>query len=598
MAQSPKDGCSKVEQPVGARVAKLQFGSDFIAQTLRDIDVRYVALNPGASFRGLHDSLVNFLGNDDPQMLLCLHEEHAVAIAHGYAKVTGKAMAAAVHSNVGLMHASMAIFNAWCDRMPVVVLGATGPVDANKRRPWIDWIHTASDQGNLVRNFVKWDDQPASAAAAREAVLRGNWIANNEPKGPVYINFDSEVQEGELTEPLPEISAQRYLSPARSGVDRDTLNEVAALAKTASRPVILAGRVSRDEAAWNCLIGLVEAMDARVITDLKVATAFPTSHPAYAGDLRGKNGSKALAVLKEADLVIALDWVDLHGALKAAFGATGPQFEVVRVGLDYTIHNGWSMDHQAHPPADIVVASTPEAFVAELSATLGAAPTALEELPKKRLDVPEQSGALSVEQIALSLRNALGDNKACLTHVTLSWDGSFWPFEHPHDYLGSDGGGGIGAGPAHAIGAALALRDMGSDRIPIAICGDGDFVMGVTALWTAVHYKIPLLIVVANNRSFFNDEVHQEKVARMRGREVNNKWIGMRMSDPEIALAAMAAAQGCVSSGPVDDLLGLEDIFASAIDQVKAGKVVVVEVVTDASYPASLVAALTPEKSA
>ena len=118
---------------------------------------------PARAIAACTTRIVNFLGNEQPQMLLCLHEEAAVAIAHGYAKVTGKAMAAAVHSNVGLFHATMAIFNAWCDRMPILILGATGPVDAMKRRPWIDWIHTAADQGAIIRNFTKWDDQPASA---------------------------------------------------------------------------------------------------------------------------------------------------------------------------------------------------------------------------------------------------------------------------------------------------------------------------------------------------------------------------------------------------------------------------------------------------
>ena len=151
-----------LDRPVPAGVNAAGFGSDVVADALRALDIPYIALNPGASYRGLHDSLVNYLGNERPQMLLCLHEESAVAIAHGYAKVTGKAMAAAVHSNVGLMHATMAFFNAWCDRMPMVVLGATGPVDATKRRPWIDWIHTARDQGALVRGYTKWDDQPAS----------------------------------------------------------------------------------------------------------------------------------------------------------------------------------------------------------------------------------------------------------------------------------------------------------------------------------------------------------------------------------------------------------------------------------------------------
>ncbi len=193
---------SDIDRPISAGVNAPGFGSDVVADALRATDIPYVALNPGASYRGLHDSLVNYLGNEAPQMLLCLHEEAAIAIAHGYAKVTGKAMAAAVHSNVGLMHGTMAIFNAWCDRMPIVVLGATGPVDAVKRRPWIDWIHTARDQGALVRGYTKWDDQPASPAAAREAVLRANWIANTAPRGPTYVNLDAGMQEEKLVEPV------------------------------------------------------------------------------------------------------------------------------------------------------------------------------------------------------------------------------------------------------------------------------------------------------------------------------------------------------------------------------------------------------------
>ncbi len=207
---------ASLDRPVPAGVNAAGFGSDVVADALRSLDIPYIALNPGASYRGLHDSLVNYLGNERPQMLLCLHEESAVAIAHGYAKVTGKAMAAAVHSNVGLMHATMAFFNAWCDRMPVVVLGATGPVDAPKRRPWIDWIHTARDQGALVRGYTKWDDQPASPIAAREAVLRAGWIANTAPRGPTYINLDAEMQESKLPEPVPPIDAKRYMPEVES----------------------------------------------------------------------------------------------------------------------------------------------------------------------------------------------------------------------------------------------------------------------------------------------------------------------------------------------------------------------------------------------
>src|SRR5271168_1696729 len=214
-----------LERPTPAGANAPGFGSDVIADALRSLDIPYIALTPGASYRGLHDSIVNYLGNSAPQMLLCLHEEAAVAIAHGYAKVTGKAMAAAVHSNVGLLHASMAMFNAWCDRMPMVVLGATGPVDAVKRRPWIDWIHTAQDQGALVRNYVKWDAQPASPEAAREALLRAAWMARTAPMGPVYVNLDAAMQEAPLEHPLPPLQTARFVPGMTSAASAELVAE-------------------------------------------------------------------------------------------------------------------------------------------------------------------------------------------------------------------------------------------------------------------------------------------------------------------------------------------------------------------------------------
>jgi len=283
-ARTPaNDELAAIERPVPAGTNAAGFGSDVAAEALRALDVPYIALNPGASYRGLHDSLVNHLGNARPQMLLCLHEEHAVAIAHGYAKVTGRAMAAAVRSNVGLFHATMAIFNAWCDRIPVIVIGATGPVDAAKRRPWIDWIHTARDQGAIVRGYVKWDDQPASPAATREALLRAGWIAQIAPRGPVYVNLDAELQEARLEAQLPPIDAARFMPPAPVAPSPAAIEQATSFLRAAKRPVILAGRTSRTLPAWNARVALAEALEARVVTDLKQGAAFPTDHPLHAG---------------------------------------------------------------------------------------------------------------------------------------------------------------------------------------------------------------------------------------------------------------------------------------------------------------------------
>ena len=580
---------AKIDRPVPAGVNAAGFGSDVVADALRALDVPYIALNPGASYRGLHDSLVNYLGNERPQMLLCLHEESAVAIAHGYAKVTGKAMAAAVHSNVGLMHATMAIFNAWCDRLPMVILGATGPVDAAKRRPWIDWIHTARDQGALVRGYTKWDDQPASPAAAREAVLRAGWIANTAPRGPTYVNLDAGMQEAKLTEPVPPIETARFMPPVAGAPSPAMLAHAADLLHEARQPLILAGRVSRSEEAWKARIALAERLNARVLTDLKVAAAFPTDHPLH----MGAPGSiapapDALEALRTADVVLSLDWLDLAGILKHAGGDVAGK--IVQVSLDHRLHNGWSMDYQALPPVDVLLDCEPDVAVPLLLEALGRG---------KPHAVSAGAGApfapagdkLTVDHLSDALRRAVGDRPTSLTHVSLSWNGASWPFRHPLDYLGSDAGGGVGGGPGISVGAALALK--GSGRLPVAVCGDGDFLMGVTALWTAAHYRIPLLMVIANNRSFFNDELHQERVARMRNRPVENRWIGQRISEPDIDLAAMARAQGAQGFGPVTAIADLGPTFDKAIAAVEAGAVAVVDVRVEPGYTAATTAAMT-----
>ena len=568
------------------------WGSDVIAETLRDLKIPYIALNPGASYRGIHDSIVNYLGNETPQMLLCLHEEVAVSIAHGYAKATGKAMAAAVHSNVGLFHATMAFFNAWCDRMPVVVLGATGPVDAAKRRPWIDWIHTARDQGAIVRDFTKWDDQPASPAAARESLLRGTWMANTAPMGPVYINFDAELQENKLAEPLAPIDPARYMPQAETAPSPELVKQAAALLKGAKNIVILAGRVSRSVDGWNERVALAEALKAKVITELKIGASFPTDHPLHAAAPGGSAiPPDAQEVVKNADVILNLDWVDLAGVFKVSFGDAMPKAKVISITNDFRIHRGWSMDYQGLPVVDLLLPVTPDEGVPALNKALGVTVKPYQAPPLPKRDKPDLStGKLVVNDLVRALKFACGDRDVSLSHISLSWDGATWPFRHPLDFLGSEGGGGVGGGPGNAVGAALALK--GSGRLSVAVCGDGDFMMANTAVWTAAHYKIPLLIVVANNRSFFNDELHQERVARIRSRPPENRWIGQRISEPDIDIAALARSQGAQGFGPVTKQDDLVATFQKAIAAVEAGAVAVVDVRVEPGYSAVATAAM------
>lgn len=568
------------------------WGSDAIADMLRAMDIPFVLLNPGASFRGLHDSLVNHLGNEKPQMMVVLHEEHAVAIAHGYTKVTGKPLIAILHSNVGLMHGSMAIFNAWVDRVPVIVLGATGPVDASKRRPWIDWIHTAQDQAALVRNFIKWDAQPASIPSAQEALLRAKQIAMTAPRGPVYVCFDAALQESRLSERPALPDPARYQAPPPARPSDEVVSQASEWLSGAKRPVLLMGRVSRDEKGWAERIQLAETLQAEVLTDLRVGAAFPTDHPLHAAPSGSFLTPAAQEVLRAADVVLSLDWLDLSGTLKQAWGEKAVGSKVIQVSVDHYSHNGWSMDHQGLPPVDLFLLCEPEPAVTLLNQLVKPRQTAA---PAKRPAAPAAAatpaGTMTVSTLAATLRRAVGDQKLCLMRLPLSWSGEMWDFRHPLDFLGYDGGGGIGSGPGMAIGSALALK--GTDRLPVAVIGDGDYMMGVNALWTAANARIPMLVVVCNNRSFFNDELHQERVARQRKRPVENRWIGQRISDPPPNLAMMARGQGLTGIGPVEDAAELERVLVDAIAAVKKGETVVVEVVVQTGYSPAMTAGLT-----
>ncbi|MBT9474431.1 thiamine pyrophosphate-binding protein [Polaromonas sp.] len=565
--------------------------SDAIADMLRALEIPYVLLNPGASFRGLHDSIVNHLGNEKPQMIVVLHEEHAVAIAHGYAKVAGKPLAAILHSNVGLMHGSMAIFDAWVDRVPVIVLGATGPVDAAKRRPWIDWIHTAQDQAALVRHFIKWDCQPASIGASQEALLRARQIATTAPQGPVYVCFDAALQESRLSEAPVMPDPSRYLAPPPARPSDEPVRRAAELLSKARRPVILAGRVNRDTAAWQQRVQLAEMLNAEVLTDLKIGCAFPTAHPLHAAPSGHFLNATSREVLRGADVVLSLDWLDLAGTLKQAWENEPVGSRVIQVSVDHYSHNGWSMDHQGLPPVDVFLASEPEPAVELL----------LQHVTKREAPAPQRAplpapaviapGPMTVPILAGTLRRAVGAQKVCLMRLPLSWSGDLWDFDHPLDFLGYDGGGGIGSGPGMAIGSALALK--GTDRLPVAVIGDGDYMMGVNALWTAANAQIPMLMVVCNNRSFFNDELHQERVARQRSRPVENRWIGQRIANPEPDLAMMARAQGLTGFGPIEDAAELKRVLVEAIALVKGGATVVVDAVVQTGYSPSMTAGLT-----
>jgi thiamine pyrophosphate-dependent acetolactate synthase large subunit-like protein len=579
------------------------FGSDAIAELLRALDFDYIALTPGASFRGLHDSLVNYLGNTKPKILLCVHEEHAVAIAHGYARVTGRPMAVALHANVGLMHATMAIFNAWCDRIPIFLVGGVGPMDAVKRRPWVDWIHTSRDLGALVRGYVKWDDQPASIAAALEAMVRAYRIATTAPCGPVFVNLDATIQE-EASPHVPQPALDRFPAAVSGDPPADAVAAVAALLTNARRPLLMIGRVSGDARDFRRRVQLAERLDARVLTDLKTGATFPTQHRLHPHAAGLYVSTDAGALIREADVIVSLDWIDLAGSLRQACGGELPAAKIVQCSVDQYSHHGWSMDYQSLPPADVSILSPPDRLVACLLDTIDEqaprpvanATAAVDATPGPASDHAAGAEHLSMDELAHTTVDALGAHRPSYIRLPLGWPGEYCRFEHPLDYIGFDGGGGIGSGPGMAVGAALALRD--GERLPVAILGDGDYLMGLTALWTGVHNRVPLLVIVANNQSFFNDELHQERIARTRGRPVENRWIGLRMDGPRMNLATLAQGQGAIGLGPVRSVADLKLAIDAGVARVRDGALCVIDVHVAPEYARAVSSALLRHVSA
>jgi len=573
-----------IDKPVSSENAVMAWASDAAAELLRRMGIKYVALNPGSSYRAVHDSLVNYLGNREPELLLCLHEDSVISIAHGYAKAAGEPMACVVHANVGLMHALMGLYNAWCDRVPILLIGSTGPVDPANRVPWIDWIHTAKDQGALLRNFVKYDDEPRSPAGLVEGMLRAARTMRTKPNGPVYLCLDKGLQETKLPEGFELPAIERFAPADPPCASPAALEKAAGWLVEAKSPVILIGRVSRQQGDWDARVKLAELLGAGAVTDMKLGAVFPTDHPLHVEPPGVFLGDRQRAAIRDADVILDLDWMDLGGALKQSFGSKDKAAgKVIHCSLDSYLHNGWSNDHYALPPADLPVLADPDAFVAALLPLLerrlkgkSRAKSKPVERKSPRLADRDPDAPVTALDISLALNEARGDRKLTIAKLSLGWDAAGYPFREPMDYLGYEGGAGLGSTPGIAVGAGLALK--GSGRIAVANIGDGDFLQGCTALWTAAHYEIPVLFIISNNRSNFNDEIHQQNIATIRGRQTGNRWIGMRMEKPAIDLCAIARAQGAEAGEPVEKAGDLLPALRKGLDAVARGKVYLVDV--------------------
>lgn len=561
-----------------------EYGSDVIVDLIKALEIEYVAFNPGATFRGIHDSLVNYGGNRSPEVVECCHEEISVAIAHGYAKAAGRPMIAITHDVVGLQHASMAIFNAWCDRVPIIVLGGTGPMDASRRRAWIDWIHTALVQGNLVRDFVKWDDQPYSIAAVPDSLIRAYRIAVTEPRGPVYVCFDADLQEARLPEPvaIPDIS--RYAPSAPLPANPEALHRAAELLSQSKNPVIIAGTVGRNPEAVEHLVKLAELLAAPVI-DCGQRFNFPNTHPL---DLTGAEAD----ALREADVLLALDVVDLFGALGSVDKSTRafashirPDTRIVNIALNDLLVRSWVADYQKLQPADVsILADTALAIPQLMGACLetgvnsgdrgsrleaiAAKHNALRASWKARAQAVSGDVPIHPARLASDVWEAIKDEDWVLVNGSLGgWARRLWEWTRPYQYLGESGGAGVGYGIGAALGGALAYRN--TDRLCVDLQNDGDLLYCTSALWTAARHRLPVLIVMNNNRTYYNSQEHQEKIAQFRGRDPVQGSIGTTLTDPPVNFARLAESFGVHAEGPIERPDEIEPAIRRAVRVVK-----------------------------
>ena len=568
-------------------------------RSAQGFEFEYIAINPGATFRGLHDSLVNYGGNHAPEIILCNHEEICVALAHGYARAKGRPMAAAVHNIVGLQHASMAIYNAWADRLPVIVLGGTGPMDSANRRPWIDWVHTANVQGTLVRDFVKWDDQPGSVEAVPDSFIRAYRLATSDPQGPVYICYDADVQEKQLDGDVSFPSLDRYPAPLALQAPEEGFEKTVRWLLEAKKPVILADWVGRREAGFKALGELAEMLGAPVL-DQFGRFNFPVQHPL---NLTGQSDK----VIPQADLILALDVPDLEGATarraqergnRRATSLISAGAKIINVSLDDLLVRAWATDFNKLREADLMITADTSVFLPELARRLKAEKKLGElkdDIARRRADweriYQDKKAALekelkakwddkpvSMTRIYGEINEALKGEDWVLTNGSSQSKENFYlPAAKFNQILGKYKGGGLGYGLPASLGAALAHK--GSGKFCLNIQPDGDLLFTVSALWTAVHHQIPLLTIVCSNRSYFNDEEHQERIALVRNRPVENKTIGIRIEDPNVDFGAMARTYGCWGAGPITEPKDLIKTLREAVKVVKGGKPALVDVV-------------------
>jgi acetolactate synthase I/II/III large subunit len=573
-------------------------GSDFMVDVLRSLKFEYLATNPASSCRGIHESLVNYGNNERPEMLTVMHEESGTGMAHGYSKVAGKPMALLFHGTVGLQHATMGIYNAWCDRVPIVVM-VGNHLDAATRPPGVPTTHSAQDPLSLIRDFTKWDDQPASLQAYAESMVRAYKIAMTPPMEPVAIALDAHLQEHPQNGEMLSIPKLTLTSPPQG--DPNAVREAARLLAAAQRPVIVADRAARTANGMRSVIALAEALNAPVV-DQGGRLNMPTSH--YLNQ-SGRGG----ALVGQADVILALEMTDLWGTLNsfvdnghgAQTSRLKPGAKVINLGVGDLYIRANYQDFQRFADADISIGADAEATLPALIEAVKSEMTSerraqndkrADDLRKAHAQGRDRAMAAAVlgwdsspvttarlcAEIWAAVRN---ENWALVSsdYFQSLWPHRLWNMTEHYQFIGGSGGAGVGYGLPAAVGAALAHRSEG--RLVVNIQSDGDMMYAPGALWTAVHHKIPLLTVMHNNRAYHQEFMHLQKVGNWRNRGVDRAHIATTIRDPFIDYAKLAQSMGMQGVGPIEDPKDLAPALQRAVQIVKAGDPVLIDVVSE-----------------
>jgi acetolactate synthase-1/2/3 large subunit len=585
----PKARGRKMNQP------KERWASDVIVDLLHAYDLPHAAINPGASYRGLHDSIVNY-GRNRPTMMLCQHEETAVQIAHGYAKASGRPMVAILHNLVGLLHANMAIYYAYIDRAPIFIIGATGPMDETKRRPRIDWIHTAQGQGEAVRNYTKWDYQPHTIDGVPEAFARAYAVMMTEPAGPIYMCYDAWLQEQKLDREVPLPPQHAAKVPSRLAPEGAELARAADLVAGARKPVIIAEYVGRAPEGFHALVELAEVAGVPVY-DVDSRLNFPTRHPL--------NMSMEKDVFRDADLVMCLDARDWERPTTELVSATRKRTSIVPAGAKWIDVgfgdlelSSWALDYQRLHHADVRILADTALAIPALTALLKtrlksdakfgarvrarAADTARKSAAKRARWIKESredwdASPITLPRLASEVWSAIRSEDWVLTAGTLEeWTRKLWDFERPYRHPGRS----LGTATQFGISLGVALAHRENKRLVVDMQPDGDLMFDAGAMWVAAKHKIPMLAVMYNNRAYYNDWEHQIRMAKLRGTPVERAHIGMDMSDPDPDFASMARAMGWYAEGPIDDPRKVAPALKRAIAKVKAGQPALLDTIT------------------